>query len=81
MVNTVDYLLKEGITSESCMPYQNEDAFCHFKCLNKTESYTKYFCKPHSMTILSREEEIQRELMVNGPMMVGLVVYEDFMNY
>lgn len=30
---------------------------------------------------MSRFEDIQRELFTNGPMMVGLSVYEDFTNY
>lgn len=81
LVNTIDYLMKEGIVSESCMPYQDGDSFCEFKCINKTEKWTKYYCKQHSMQILSDHVAIQTELMTNGPMMVGLTVYEDFMNY
>lgn len=30
---------------------------------------------------MNEREAIKRELMENGPMMVGLTVYEDFMNY
>lgn len=63
------------------MPYQNGDTSCEYECINKEESFTKYYCKPHSMLILSQAKEIQFELMTNGPMMVGLTVYEDFMNY
>lgn len=33
------------------------------------------------MQILSDPAAIQIELMTNGPMMVGMTVYEDFMNY
>ena len=33
------------------------------------------------MQILSDPAAIQTELMTNGPMMVGMTVYEDFMNY
>lgn len=49
LTNTVDYLMKEGIVSETCMPYQDGDSFCDFKCINKTEKWTKYYCKEHSM--------------------------------
>lgn len=31
--------------------------------------------------MLSDPDEIKLELMTNGPMMVGLTVYEDLMNY
>jgi hypothetical protein len=55
--------------------------FCDFKCINPTEKFTKYYCKPHSMVILSDPKTIKIELMTNGPMMVGMTVYEDFMNY
>jgi len=33
------------------------------------------------LIILAQTEEIQLELMNNGPMMVGMAVYEDFLNY
>jgi cathepsin B len=33
------------------------------------------------MKIMSNFEAIQRELFTNGPMMVGLSVYEDFTHY
>ncbi|CDW75739.1 cathepsin b [Stylonychia lemnae] len=81
LIGTINYLISEGITSETCMPYQNNDKACDFKCINKTESYTKYYCEKDSLTILSETEEIQLELMTNGPLMVGLTVYEDFPNY
>jgi cathepsin B len=31
--------------------------------------------------VLTTAEEIKRELRENGPMMMGLEIYEDFMNY
>ena len=30
---------------------------------------------------MTTHEEIIKELVKNGPMMVGLMIYEDFMNY
>ena len=81
LVNTVDYLQTEGVASEKCMPYQDIDTSCSFNCINPEETYTKYYCKTGSLKIFSNYEEIQRELFTNGPMMVGLSVYEDFTHY
>ena len=33
------------------------------------------------MVIATTKEEIQTEIYLNGPVMVGLLVYEDFANY
>jgi cathepsin B len=81
LVNTVDFLQTEGVASEECMPYQDIDTTCSFKCIDPTKQYTKYYCKSGSLKILSDYEEIQRELFTNGPLMVGLSVYEDFTSY
>ena len=81
LVNTVDFLQTEGVASEECMPYQDVDTSCQFKCINPTKEYTKYYCRSGSLKILSDYEDIQRELYTNGPMMVGLSVYEDFTSY
>ena len=81
LVNTIDFLQTEGVATEQCMPYQDGVSQCNFKCLNSTESYTKHYCQLGSLKILTTFEDIQRELLTNGPMMVGLTVYEDFMSY
>lgn len=44
-------------------------------------TYEKYYCQPGTMRIATSVTEIQDELQTNGPMMVGLVVYEDFYSY
>ena len=81
LAETVDYIINEGIVSETCKPYMNQDSYCEYKCSDSSKPYTKYFCQEGSLTILADREEIKLELMTNGPMMVGLSVYEDFMNY
>ena len=81
LIPTIDYLITEGVVSDSCKPYKDQNTQCSFKCENKSEEYVKYFCKPRSIIILSKADEIKRELMTNGPLMVGMSVYEDFMNY
>jgi cathepsin B len=63
------------------MPFQDEDTSCSFKCINPDKAYTKYYCKPGSLRILTTYEEIQREVFEKGPVMVGLTVYEDFTSY
>jgi len=83
LVNTIDFLQTEGVASEECMPYQDRDSSCSFTCINQDKDYakSKYFCKPGSLRILTTYEEIQRELLAKGPLMVGLSVYEDFSSY
>jgi cathepsin B len=81
LVTSIDFLESEGVTSEECMPYQDGDSKCNFKCINSTSTYTKYYCKPGSLNIATNPSEIQREIMNNGPVMVGLSVYEDFLSY
>jgi cathepsin B len=84
LVNTIDFLQTEGVTSEECMPYQDRDSPCGFKCANASVADylgSKHYCRPGSLKIHTRQEDIQRELMANGPLMVGLTVYEDFNSY
>jgi cathepsin B len=33
------------------------------------------------MKLLTDKEEMKAELIANGPMMVGFIIYEDFMTY
>jgi cathepsin B len=81
LVNSVDYLLSEGVTTEKCLPYQDHDSKCNFKCKNKSDDYVKYYCKPGTLKLATKPWDIQYELMTNGPMMVGLTVFEDFLSY
>jgi cathepsin B len=55
---------------------------CSYRCDNGTvDNYKKHFCKVGSLHIATRRHEIMKELVINGPMMMGLIIYEDFMNY
>jgi C1A family cysteine protease len=78
---SLTYLVSEGLVSENCLPYQNKGSLCAYKCDSSSEQYKKYACKAGSMTILTGTEQIQQEIMTNGPMMVGFTVYRDFMYY
>ena len=54
---------------------------CTYRCEDGISPYDKYYCKTGSMTIATTHERIMRDLVDNGPMMLGLQIYEDFMNY
>ena len=81
LISSVEYLLTEGVATDSCVPYVDATTQCSFKCVNESEPFKKYFCKPGSLKVATKTEQIQQELMNHGPMMVGLVVYEDFLSY
>ena len=44
-------------------------------------TYHKYYCELGTLKVLTKPEEIKKELRENGPMMMGLRIFEDFMNY
>ena len=81
LLNSVDFLQSEGLVTEECLPYKDEDRYCYFKCQNTSMKYEKYYCSPNNLEVAVQNEEIQANLMTNGPMMVGLVVFEDFYSY
>jgi cathepsin B len=79
---SLNYLIGEGLVSESCLPYKNEmSSSCAYQCDDKYKEYRKYSCKIGSLTILTSANEIKREILINGPMMVGFTVYDDFLGY
>jgi cathepsin B len=64
------------------MKYHENVSLCTYRCDDGTSTGNdRYYCKIGSMAIATTQEEIMKELYKNGPMMVGLVIYEDFMNY
>ena len=81
-VPALDFLITEGVTTNQCLKYKNEKEECHFSCDNpKKNNYDKYYCKPGSLKIFTETNDIQREIYNNGPVMVGLMVYEDLYSY
>lgn len=81
---SVNFLLNKGIVSDDCMPYESyygKAGYCMYRCADKSTKYKKYGCKFNSLKLKTNREDIQKELMTNGPMMVGFMVYEDFMSY
>jgi cathepsin B len=82
MIPAIDFLITEGVTTFDCMAYQNNvmDG-CTFRCDDETKPYEKYYCKAGSLKIETDRWEMQRDIYENGPVMVGLMVYEDLYNY
>jgi len=81
MVPALDFLITEGVTNYDCLPYVNEKRPCSFSCEDKSKTYDKYYCKPGSMRIETDIRGMQMDIYQNGPVMVGLMVYEDLYSY
>ncbi|TNV81116.1 hypothetical protein FGO68_gene12384 [Halteria grandinella] len=78
---SINYLIKEGVVSEDCMAYRNVAPFCMYHCDFPQTQYKKHHCKLGSTKILMDHGSIQRELMTNGPMVVGFDMYHDLYDY
>ena len=82
LLNSIDYLMVEGAVPANCMPYQEEQQYCSYRCSDGGKTaYDKYYCREGSITIAVNYEEIKRELVMNGPLLMGLQIMEDFMSY
>lgn len=80
LINSVDYLVSEGVVSESCMPYQEGDTQCTFAC-TEPGKYQKHYCRKGSLRIMTSRKDIMKEIYRNGPVMTGMTIYEDLFNY
>lgn len=82
LITSVDYLMVEGAVSNKCVPYTGTSEMCGYRCSDAGKTkYDKYYCKPGTISIAVTYDEIKRELINNGPMLMGLQIMEDFMNY
>ena len=82
LMTSMDYLMSEGTVPRDCMPYTGVTGTCTYRCADGDQSrYNKYYCKPGTLNITSSYEKLKRDIYENGPIMVGLTMYEDFMNY
>ena len=54
---------------------------CSNECDDPNVEFKKYYCSPSSLRLATNRREIQAELMTNGPMMSGLLVFEDILYY
>jgi cathepsin B len=82
LLPAIDYLQMEGVVTNECHPYKGESQYCTYRCSDGgIDKYQKHFCRVGSMHFAWRRDDIKEELYRNGPMMMGLTIYEDFMNY
>jgi len=82
LMPSIDYLQTEGAVPTDCVKYKGVGSTCSYRCDDGTSNnYKKHFCKVGSLHLATRKDEIKKELVLNGPMMMGLIIYEDFMNY
>ena len=69
---TINYIITEGVVSETCKPYVSGDSgvngFCQYSCTDLNVAYEKYACKLGSGKMLSTYGEIMNELYNNGPL-------------
>ncbi len=70
-------LLLKGIVEESCFQYQadTETIKCKSRCKNGRKIKINNYC------VLSSEEEIKRDILKHGPVIVAMSIYEDFLTY
>ena len=84
--NVFDYMTRYGLVSESCFPYisgaLSRIPRCPSSCIRRNEPVIKYKCQPDSTVNYGMNIEcIKSWIFTHGPMEVGYIVYEDFMNY
>lgn len=81
---TLQFLEVHGVTTSQCKKYHSTtgvNGFCKYWCDDWNTEYKKYYCKMGSNKILTSAQEIQEEIMNNGPMQVAYQIYSDFTNY
>jgi len=82
MLNTAwRYLQKTGIVTENCFPYTaggGTEAACARRCVD-SESFTKY--KASRVYGIRGVVNMQKEIMMNGPIQSAFMVYKSFMSY
>lgn len=80
------YLEKTGVVADDCFPYVSGDGrnvpHCpHGTCVDNKLKYVKYRAVANSSKPLNCPVQIKQELVKNGPVQTGFMVYEDFMHY
>merc|ERR1712039_1034099 len=75
------YLTETGIVTDSCFPYSaggGQAPACATKCVD-SESFVR--TKVDHAYAISGADNMQKDLMQNGPIQVGFLVYRSFMLY
>ena len=52
-----------------------------YRCDDASLPYNKFNCKSGTLKLLTDIPSIQADIMNNGPVMVGMMIYDDFMSY
>lgn len=76
------YLRIYGITTDLCKPYTAGDGHvdkCEKKCSVPDQQYKKY--KADSFFMPTTIAQMKEDIMNNGPIETGFLVYDDFLNY
>ncbi len=80
--SSAEFLKSTGAPTEECFPYRGQDLPCENRCedwmslINKIPDWNWISGFPQYVTTAS----IKKKLL-NGPLMAGFTVYEDFMHY
>lgn len=75
------YLVSTGIVTDSCLPYTSGDGKvpkCATKCVD-SESFTR--TKAQDSYAINGASNMLKDIMTNGPIQVGFMVYSSFMSY
>lgn len=75
------YLTTTGIVTDSCMPYdagRGKAPSCPSSCID-SESFTR--TKAESAYAIKGADNMQKDLMMHGPIQVAFMVYKSFMSY
>jgi len=74
-----------GTVSDTCSSYKSGDGKvipeCPNACENTSEKLILYKAVKGASKALTCATQMQKEIMVNGPVQTGFMVYEDFMQY
>lgn len=81
-----EYFESTGVVTDECFPYTSGDGLnvphCpHGACVDSKTKYVKYRALQGSSKPLTCPLQIKKELLANGPVQTGFIVYEDFMHY
>jgi len=77
------YLQTKGVVSEACFPYTaggGTAPACQNQCVDR-ESWTRSKVYARNSYAVNGVVNMQKELMTNGPIQVGFLVYKSFMAY
>ena len=72
---SLDYAKLNGLVEEECFPYVGDNNDCSNKCPEGKNRKIKSYC------MIYNEDNIKREILVNGPVLSVTQVHIDFLNY